>query len=264
MLEELVIRNYALIDSISLSFRPGFNVLSGETGAGKSIIVGSLGFLMGGKADADIIRSGSDEASVSAVVSLAESSGEATEWLRGRDIEREGDTVIVRRNVKTNGRGSAYIQDTPVTRADLAGFMALLFDLHGQHDHGSLLRKENHRRYLDRFAGIENEVSAYNTIFMELAEKRKSLEASYSSQKDRETRLELLRYAVNEIEAASLRGGEMRDLENEAKMLSDFEKLAGYVNSAAECLYDGGGSVLSAARHARNALDVQHLIVHDP
>ena len=255
MLEELVIRNYALIDSISLSFRSGFNVLSGETGAGKSIIVGSLSFLLGGKAEADVIRSGSDEASVSAVVAIGKGNSEAIEWLRSRDIQSEEDTVIIRRNLKSSGRSSIFIQETPVTRADLAAFMTLLFDLHGQHNHESLLRKENHRRYLDRFAGIEEEVSAYSALFMELAEKRKALEASYSSQRDREARLELLRYAVDEITAAAVRSGELRELENEAQKLSDFEKLATHANSAADSLFDGEESVLGLARRAKSSLD---------
>ena len=255
MLEELAIRNYALIDSISLSFRSGFNVLSGETGAGKSIIVGSLSFLMGGKVEADVIRSGSDEASVSAVVSISKGNSEAAQWLKSRDIRSEEDTVIIRRNIKSSGRGSVFIQETPVTRTDLADFMSLLFDLHGQHNHESLLRKENHRRYLDRFAGIEEEVFAYNAMFTELAEKRKALEASYSSQRDRETRLELLTFAVDEITAAAVRSGELRELENEAQKLSDFEKLATHANSAAAALFDNEESVLCLARRAKNSLD---------
>ncbi|MCL1836932.1 MAG: DNA repair protein RecN [Treponema sp.] len=255
MLEELTIRNYALIDSISLSFRSGFNVLSGETGAGKSIIVGSLGFLMGGKAETDMIRSGSEEASVCALVSVGKGNAEAAEWLRSRDINCDEDTILIRRTIRSSGRGSIFIQETPVTRGDLSAFMSLLFDLHGQHDHESLLRKENHRRYLDRFAGIEEEVIAYSKNFIELSEKRRALEASFSSQKDRETRLELLRYAVDEIAAAKIRGGEIRDLENEAQLLSDFEKLANNAAAAADSLFDGEESVLSLARRARSALD---------
>jgi DNA repair protein RecN (Recombination protein N) len=255
MLEELTIRNFALVDSISLSFRPGFNVLTGETGAGKSIIVGSLGFLMGVKTETDVIRSGCEEASVSAIVSIGKENNGAFEWLRSREINSEEDTVIVRRNIKTSGKGSIYIQETPVTRTDLSGFMTLLFDLHGQHDHGSLLRKENHRRFLDSFAGIEEEALAYNRVFTELAEKRKTLEASFSSQKDREARLEILRYAVDEISAAALRSGELRDLENEAQVLSGFEKLAAYMNGASDSFFDGEGSLVSLARRCRSALD---------
>ncbi|MDR0583206.1 MAG: DNA repair protein RecN [Treponema sp.] len=255
MLEELSIRNYALIDSISLSFRSGFNVLTGETGAGKSIIVGSLSFLMGGRAEPDVIRTGAEEAGVSAVVSVHKNNREAAEWLQSRDIESDEDTVIIRRSIKAGGRGSIYIQNAPVTRSDLADFMGLLFDLHGQHNHESLLRKESHRRYLDRFAGLEEEAIAYNAVFTELTEKRKTLEASLSSERDREERLELLNYAVEEIFRAAPRIGEIRELENEAQRLSDFEKLAGFVNTASDSLFDGEYSVLGLARRARGALD---------
>ncbi|MDR0443140.1 MAG: DNA repair protein RecN [Treponema sp.] len=255
MLEELSIRNYALIDSITLSFRPGFNVLTGETGAGKSIIVGSLSFLMGGKAEADVIRSGCDEANVSAVISVNKNSPEVSGWLISRDIGCEEDTVIIRRNIKTTGRGSIYIQNVPVTRQDLAEFMGLLFDLHGQHNHESLLRVESHRRYLDRFAGIEDEVSVFYKTFLELADKRKALEASLQSDRDREERLELLTYAVDEIVKANVRTGEIRELENEAQRLSDFEKLAAFVQTAAGCFFEGDQSVISLTRRAKGALD---------
>jgi len=255
MLEELSIRNYALIDSITLSFRPAFNVLSGETGAGKSIIVGSLSFLMGGKAEVDVIRSGCEEASVSAVVSIKKNNSEVTDWLKARDIECEEDTVIVRRNLKTSGRGSIYIQNVPVTRQDLSEFMGLLFDLHGQHNHESLLRKESHRRYLDRFAAIEDEVREFSQVFLDLTDKRKAYEASVKSGLDREERLELLNYAIDEISKAKIRAGEIRELENEAQKLSDFEKLAGLIHTAAGSFFDGEQSVLSLTRRAKNALD---------
>ncbi|MDR1836201.1 MAG: DNA repair protein RecN [Treponema sp.] len=255
MLEELSIRNYALIDSITLSFRSGFNVLTGETGAGKSIIVGSLSFLMGGKAEADVIRSGCDEAGVSAVISMKKENGDVTDWLKIRDIECEEDTVIVRRSIKTSSRGSIYIQNVPVTRQDLTEFMGLLFDLHGQHNHESLLRKESHRRYLDAFAGIESEVREFSKTFIELTEKRKTLEASLKSDREREERLELLSYAVDEIFKSQVRLGEIRELENEVQKLSDFEKLAGFIHTAAGSFSDGEQSVLGLARRTKNALD---------
>jgi len=255
MLEELSIRNYALIDSITLTFRRGFNVLTGETGAGKSIIVGSLSFLMGEKAETDVIRSGCDEAAVSAVISLNKNNADANEWLKARDIECEEDTVIVRRNIKTSGRGSVFIQNIPVTRQDLSEFMGLLFDLHGQHNHESLLRKDSHRRYLDNFAGIENEVKEFTSLFLELTDKRKTMEASLKSEREREERLEILNYAVDEIDKAAVRAGEIRELENEAQKLSDFEKLAGFINTAASCFTDGEQSALSLTRRAKNALD---------
>jgi len=260
MLEELSIRNYALIDSITLSFRRGFNVLTGETGAGKSIIVGSLSFLMGAKAETDVIRSGCEEAAVSAVISVNKNNADANEWLKARDIECEEDTVIARRSIKTSGRGSVFIQNVPVTRQDLSEFMGLLFDLHGQHNHESLLRKENHRRYLDSFAGIENEVKEFSALFVELTDKRKTMEASLKSEREREDRLEILNYAVDEITKAAIRAGELRELENEAQKLSDFEKLAGFINTAASCFTEGEQSALSLTRRAKNALDGASLV----
>jgi len=260
MLEEMSIRNYALIDSITLSFRPGFNVLTGETGAGKSIIVGSLSFLMGGKAETDVIRSGCDEASVSAVISIGNNNAEAYEWLKARDIECEEEssdvsTVIVRRNIKTTGRGSIFIQNVPVTRQDLTDFTGLLFDLHGQHNHESLLRKESHRRYLDHFAGLDEEVKDFSRTFLELTEKRKTLETSLKSDREREERLEVLNYAVDEITKANIHAGEIRDLEQEGQKLTDFEKLIGFINTAAGCFVEGEGSILPLARRVKNALD---------
>jgi len=260
MLEELSIRNYALIDSITLSFRPGFNVLTGETGAGKSIIVGSLSFLMGAKTETDIIRSGCEEAAVSAVISIDSGNTDVIDWLKSRDIESEEDsnsvrTIIARRNIKTSGRGSMYIQNVPVTRQDLTEFMGLLFDIHGQHNHESLLKKENHRRYLDRFAEIEDEVNDFSRTFLELADKRKTMDASLKSDREREERLELLQYAVDEIEKAAVHSGEIRELESEAQKLTDFEKLIGFVKTAAGCFFDGDQSVLSLSRRAKNAMD---------
>jgi DNA repair protein RecN (Recombination protein N) len=255
MLEELTVRNYALIDSLTISFQDGLTILTGETGAGKSIMVGALSFLLGAKADPDVIRTGAEEAGVSALLSLRKDNAEALEWLSGRDIETDDGELVIRRSVKSTGRGAAYIQNVPVTRADLEEFMALLFDIHGQHAHESLLRKENHRRYLDRFAGLGDEVEEFNRLFLALAEKKKAYEASVSSEHDRETRLEILNYAVEEISQAKLKSGESRELEAEAARLGDFEKLAGLVNTCAETLFDGEFSVVSLARHAKHALD---------
>jgi DNA repair protein RecN (Recombination protein N) len=255
MLEELSVRNYALIDNLTLSFEDGLNILTGETGAGKSIIVGSLSFLLGAKADTEVIRTGSEEAAVSAVISVDTKNKDLLAWLKSREIEIDDGKLIVRRNIKSSGRGSGYIQNVPLTRTDLAECMAYLFDLHGQHAHESLLRKEIHRRYLDRFAGLEEEAGEFNRVFLELAECKKTMETSLHNERDREARIEILRYAVDEINLAAPRSGESRELEAEAARLSDFEKLAGQVNGAASSLFDAEPSVLSLARRARSALE---------
>ena len=258
MLEELSVRNFALIDSITLSFESGFSVLTGETGAGKSILVGSMSFLLGAKADTEVIRSGCNEAGVSAVVCVDANNHDALEWLARRDIEADDSRLVIRRTVKSTGRSSIYIQNVPVTRNELAEFMGFLFDLHGQHTHESLLRKETHRIYLDRFAGLEDTVTAFNRVFTELAEKRKALETINSSARDRDARLEILNYAVEEISKADPKRGETKELEAEAQRLGDFEKLSLHVNNAASALFDeseSGESLLSLARRARTALD---------
>jgi len=255
MLEELSIRNYALIDSLSISFENGLNILTGETGAGKSIIVGSLSFLLGGKADADVIRTGCDEAGVSAVIRIAETNADVLDWLASRDMAAEDNTIVVRRNIKASGRSSIYAQNVPLTRSDLAELMGMLFDLHGQHDHESLLRKDTHRRCLDRFAGIEADAAAFNELFVTLTEKKKAPELSRNSERNREERIELLTYAVDEISKAALKTGESRELEAEAQRLASFEKLSREAESAAAFLFDGEASVLTLARKARSSLE---------
>ncbi|AEF85556.1 DNA repair protein RecN [Treponema primitia ZAS-2] len=263
MLEELNVRNYALIDTLSASFERGLTILTGETGAGKSIIVGALSFLLGAKADTTVIRTGSEEASVSAVVSISEGNRDVLTWLTSRDIEAEDRRIIVRRSIKTNGRSSIYIQDVPVTRNDLEEFMALLFDLHGQHSHESLLRKESHRKFLDRFAGLEEEAAAFNRIFTDLADKRKALDGLLSNERDRDARLELLRYAVEEIDKAAVKSGESRDLEIESRRLASFEKLAGHMNAAGDAFFDGETSGLDLIRRARSSLEAAAAIDSD-
>jgi DNA repair protein RecN (Recombination protein N) len=255
MLEELNVRNYALVDNLSVAFEGGLNILTGETGAGKSIIVGALSFLLGAKADISVIRSGSDEASVSAVVSIRGDNRNALDWLSGRDIGCEDRRVVVRRNIKTSGRSSIYIQDEPVSRSDLEQFMGFLFDLHGQHSHESLLRRENHRVYLDRFAGLEEEAARFNASFMSLAEKKRTLEKSAANERDREARLEILRYNMAEIDKAAVKSGEIRELEAESKRLSSFEKLAAQVNAAAAAFFEDDPSILSLGRRVRSALE---------
>ncbi|MDR0600233.1 MAG: DNA repair protein RecN [Treponema sp.] len=255
MLEELSIRNYALIDNLSISFENGLNILTGETGAGKSIIVGSLSFLLGGKADAGVIRTGSDEASVSAVIAIGKGNADVLDWLTARDMAAEDGAVVVRRSLKQSGRSSIYAQNVPLTRGELAELMGMLFDLHGQHDHESLMRRDTHRRCLDRFAGLEEAAAAFNGLFLSLAEKKKALEFSLDSQRNREERIELLSYAVEEIARAAPRPGETRELEAEAQRLASFEKLSREAAAAAAFLFEGEASVLSLTRKTRASLD---------
>ncbi|MCL2007874.1 MAG: DNA repair protein RecN [Treponema sp.] len=255
MIEEISIRNFALIDSLTLSFDKGFTVLTGETGAGKSIIVGSLSFLLGAKADVDIIRTGSNEASVSAIIYIDDKNTDALSWLSEREIELDDSRLSVRRTIKSTGRSSIFIQSASMTRNDLEVFMGFLFDLHGQHNHESLLRKDTHRVYLDRFSALEDKVKDLNRVFIELSEKRKALEALFTNERDREARLEILNYAIEEITKAAPKIGEIKELESESSRLGDFEKLSGHVNSGASSLFDDDPSLLTLARRSRAAME---------
>jgi DNA repair protein RecN (Recombination protein N) len=254
MLEELSIRDFAIIDRMTARFGPGLNLLTGETGAGKSIMIGALGFILGDKADTACIRAGAEETMVSGVFSVQDCP-EALAWLEARGIECDEGAVVLRRSLKAGGRGTAYIQGTPVARSDLRDFTSLLVDVHGQHEHQSLLQPERHRPYLDRFAGIEAEVAEYSTRFAALVEKRRALERLQASEAERESRRESLAYAISELTEARLREGEEEELDAEEKRLSQFERLAEFLAAAKDSLCASGDGSLARLRAARQALD---------
>ena len=154
MLTELRIRNFAIIESVTLPLAEGFNVLSGETGAGKSIIVGALGLLLGERASADLIRSGAEKATVEGVFDVTKVRGIAG-LADERGIDVEDDTLVLKREISTSGRGRAWINGAPVTATVLAEIGRQLVNLHGQHDAQTLLDGESQRRILDAFGGAE-------------------------------------------------------------------------------------------------------------
>jgi len=261
MLEELHIRNYALIDTLSIRFTKGLTILSGETGAGKSILVGALGMVLGAKVTGDVIRTGTEEAEVTAVIRI-EGNGEAEEWLKQRDIADEDGSIILRRILRRNGRGASYIQNVPVTLGDLQEFTSLVVDLHGQHEHQSLFHEENHRKFLDRFAGISDRVEAFYTKFQELAYLRKKREELGKTEKERLRELEYLRFAVEEIEKANLREEEEEELSREKKILLSHEKLVKTLNEVIGELSTGREGVVGSIRRSQNLL--QSLVPIDP
>jgi len=260
MLEELVIKDYALIDQLSVDFIKGLTILTGETGAGKSIVVGALSFVLGGKADIGVIRSGCEEASVSAWVHIDPTNIEAFSWLTEREIEWDDSRILIRRNFKSNGRSNSSIQGTIVTRNELADFTSFLFDMHGQHDHQLLLKTESHRKYLDRFAGIEADVQNFSTLFSQLSEQRKLLESMKAEEKGKDERLELLRFSIEEIDSAEIVPGEVEALETEAKKLADHEKLALLIASASSMMFEDEISAVALLRKVKSQLDSAALV----
>lgn len=231
MLETILIKNIALIDELSLDFNAHFNVLSGETGAGKSILIGALSFLLGGKTSVDIIRTGAAEATVSGTFYLAKSHPEAAAWLEERGIEPENNRVLLRRTLRENGRSSIWIQDTQVSRAELEAFTSFLADIHGQHDHQSLFKTAEHRRFLDSYAGLLDEVAAFSACYTRLAEIKAKLDAIQHSEKERSDRADYLSFIIQEIDTARLQPDEDETLEAEESKLCQYEKLYEYAES---------------------------------
>ena len=259
MLEELTIRDFALIDRVNVRFETGLNLLTGETGAGKSILIGALGFLLGGKVDTGIIRTGAEETLVSGILDVS-GSPDAKAWLSAHGMDCEDGAVVIRRSLKNTGRGAVYIQNVPAVRQDLSDFTSLLVDLHGQHEHQSLLRGDSQRRLLDRFARIEGEVERFSGRFSLLATKRKDLDRMAASERERAREAELLAFAVDEIAKAKLKPGEDAELEEEERLLSQFEKLTSSMEGARDILADPAGGALPSLRKVRTLLETARAI----
>ncbi len=224
MLESLDIRNLALIEDIHIEFMPGFNVLTGETGAGKSIILGALGLLLGEKGDSSVVRTGAQEASVSAVITI-NSDNPIVDWLQERGITLEDDSLLLHRVVKPSGRGSIYIQSVPMTKADLALISDALFDIHGQHEHQSLLYSDRQRRVLDSYGELGPLLRDYGNIYKkheELLYKKRDAEETLSQAKKE---ADYLHFVAEELQRAQLKKDEDIALEEEIKILSQYETI---------------------------------------
>ncbi|HHU37589.1 MAG TPA: DNA repair protein RecN [Treponema sp.] len=248
MLEDLTVKDFALIDSVSLEFPNGFTILTGETGAGKSILIGSLSFLLGGRASTDLIRTGADEARVSGTVFLEPNARAARQWLENHGILPENNRVLLRRTMRSTGKSGSWIEDTPVTRTELIEFTAYLVDIHGQHEHQSLLKIAEHRRFLDSFAGIEDEVAAFTAQYADLGAKRKLRDEMSTSERERAEKAELLQFAIEEIRAANFSPAEEDELTIEEQRLSQHEKLFALMELVTESLSGSEGSVSQLKR----------------
>lgn len=256
MLERLSVRDFALIDSAEVELSDGLVLFTGETGAGKSLIVGALGFLFGGRGDSTAIREGAEECSVSATLGVSRNAA-AMKWLADHDIPGEGGEAILRRGLRANGRSYAYIQNRAVSRADLAEFTALVADIHGQHEHQSLLDPERHLTLLDSYADLgparEEYRAAYESWATRVGEYRKRL--SEAERHGREQ--EFLSFTVKEILAAKLKPREDDELTQEEKILSQHEKLFAAASDASSGLSARGADrqgAMENLRRARNSL----------
>ena len=253
MLEDLTIKDFAIIDCVTIDFNKGFTVLSGETGAGKSILIGAVSFLLGGKAEVSQIRAGCHEASVTGTFYFSPDTdmSEAALWLNEHGIELEENRIILRRFIKDTGKSSAWIGNVPVTRADLAEFSSFLIDIHGQHEHQSLMKVPEHRKFLDARAGLVEEVKHFTSVYSELVEKRRLLQKMNSSDSERLRKIDMYEFAVKEIEEAKLRPDEDIALEDEENRLSSYEKLFSGIEAIKSTLDGTDSSVVPLLKKIR-------------
>lgn len=236
MLKELRITNLAIIDDLSVRFENGLNILSGETGAGKSIIVDALGLALGDRAQSDLIKSGEKEAMVQAYFELDGS----VPFSHLAIDSAEG--LIIRRVLTAAGKSRAYINDSMVTIQTLSDVGKLLVDIHSQHEHQSLLTADKQRSLLDFYGKHQPLLEKVMALFNELQLMKREMKELTGKSRERAQRLDLLRYQVNEIDSAALMLGENVKLEEEKKILSNMTKLNELIESAYSLLYGDDGS----------------------
>jgi DNA repair protein RecN (Recombination protein N) len=260
MLIELTIRNFATIDRLQVEFRKGFNVLTGETGAGKSIIIDAVGLLLGDRARPELIRSGADEASVEALISLTDS----PEVLRRLSDEgfAEGDELLIRRTMSRAGKNRVYLNGALATLTQLQTVSADLMVIYGQHEQQQLQRASAHLDLLDRYAGLDVDVAACGLLFTEVRDLKLRIEQLAMAERDRQHRLDLLSFQQQELEQAALQVGEDEELEIERKRLLNAGRLAEVCNGGYTDLYEGEGAVCE--RLALLATDQENLVGVDP
>lgn len=248
MLLELNIRNIALIESLTIEFGRGFNVLTGETGTGKSIVVDSLNLALGGRTDRELIRTGAEKASVQAVFDIA-GNFRAIEFARELGAEIDDGIVGVSREIRVNGRNICRISGVVVPLMTLRQFTSMLVDIHGQHEHQALIDPERHREFLDAFGGEEHIVTLNEAA--SLHAERSKIASEYrritSQNAERERMIDMLEFQTSEINALRLRRGEEEKLERRAKFYENAEKIKGAVEGAYAMVY-GGDSRMQGAQ----------------
>jgi len=255
MLAILKIRNIALIDALEVEFGAGLNLLTGETGSGKSIIVDSLAALTGERVSADLIKDGAETATVEGVFEIDRSS--MSGMLENSGIEVEEPEIIVRRELSRSGRNRVYLNDQIVTAALLRRVAPHLADIHGQGEQFTLFDPASHRALLDEFASAGDLLVTVADAFEEFTSVRNELAALKKDEAEKLQLIDILQFQVTEIERAALKPAEMEQLEDEKRRLNNVEKLSALSNEAFELLYESDASTMSTFdRAARNLEEI--------
>ena len=258
MLELLHIENIAIIEAADIEFAPGFNALTGETGAGKSIVIDSLSAVLGQRTSRELIRTGAEKAFVSAAFS-----GMAPELTEELGIQPEADgTLLLQREIQTDGKNVCRVNGRPVTVGQLRALGARLLNIHGQHDGQQLLDEEQHIVYLDSFGMVESLAITYAEKYKNFTDIRRQIGALQMDEAEKARRVDTLQYQIEELRRAKLTPGEEEELTARRGMLRNAEKFLDAVAGADYALNgdDSGGGALSALRQAQDALSgVRHL-----
>lgn len=242
MLNHLSIKNVAVIDKLDVDFHGGVSVLTGETGAGKSIIIDSINMILGDRANKELVRYGTDKAVVQAVFDAPES---VCSLLADNDIDVDDGEIIITRQLTKEGKSTARINGMAVTLNILREISDVLINIHGQHDNQALLTPVRHVAFLDAYAGNEEYIKAYKEILKEKREIEKKINSLEMDEQEKMQKIDLLEYQVNEIKKASLEKGEEEDLKEQREIYSNAEQITNSVNEAYQNIY-GGDEIQSA------------------
>jgi DNA repair protein RecN (Recombination protein N) len=236
MLLHLTIRHYAIIDQLELDFKSGLTALTGETGAGKSILLGALGLVLGDRADNDSIKHGSDSAEIVAEFDIANNSG-VTTWLVEQELNADNECIL-RRRITRDGRSRAYINGTPVNLQLIRELGEMLIDIHGQHEHQSMMKPVVQRQLLDDYAAHTELIEAVSNAYVQLKLVDDQLRHLEQATTDRNDRLDLLRFQTQELDALALEENEYKELNEQHSRLAHAERLTTTVQQVMQDLYD--------------------------
>jgi DNA repair protein RecN (Recombination protein N) len=254
MLVELMVENYAVVERLRVRFGAGLNLLTGETGSGKSIVVDSLGLLFGGRASADLIRSGSDRARVAAIFE-APATRAFRKVLESSGVEVEDGELLIEREVLANGKSRAFVGGRPVTAALLRELAPHLGDIHGQHDQQQLFDPANQREILDSFAGAAAAAEETGRIYREWRDVSREIAELEKGDQEKLRLADLWRFQKKEIEGARLSRGEEEQLEAERRVLGNVARLEEHAAAAYDALYDAPDAALAQIKQARRRLE---------
>lgn len=244
MLNELIIHNLAVVERAEVTFAPGFNVLTGETGAGKSIVVDALGLLLGQRSRGDLIRTGQERAAVEAEFNIR-TQEQVQRWLEENDLANpeHDEVLLVKRVLSRQGRNKVYINGSMASLTQLQELMQPLVAIYGQHEQQQLQRVENHLRLLDTFGAYPETVEEYQSCFRAWQQVQRSLEQLQAESAERRDRLDLLIFQSRELSEAELKEGESAELEQERLRLQHGERLSSVTRTGYDNLYATKGAI---------------------